>query len=59
MQRRRRSRAMVAFCTCADASRLPVSNEMIVRCCSEAKGVKCQLVSLLLHIKTNVAYWSQ
>ena len=44
MQRRRRSRPMVAFCACADASLLPVSNEVLVRCGSEDEGVEFQLV---------------
>lgn len=59
MQRRRRSRPMVAFCACADTSLLPVSNEVLVRCGSEGNGVKCRLVNLSLHVTINVAYDSQ
>lgn len=59
MQRRRRSRPMVAFCACADASLLPVCNEVLVRCGSEGNGVKCRLVNLSLHVTINVAYDSQ
>jgi len=59
MQRRRRSRPMVAFCACADASLLPVSNEVLVRCGSEEEGVECQLVNLSWHITINVSYRSQ
>jgi len=59
MQRRRRSRPMVAFCACADASLLPVYNEVIVRCRNEGSGVKCQLVNLSLHMTINVAHRSQ